>query len=189
MKIHIGTPSTGLGHLVDLSQQLARMTATVQEQKHKALFITVSPNPKTRHDVIRNVSKTSIKSKKVKFAYSVLTHSEQYNVLDMYLSKVYLDVMEHGDWAYIVYEINKSNNLHAHMILYSSSIQSQYDLKALQKTVYCHPLTLYNMDKKSKIDYMNNIVYIDDDKMTEVRDYVAKDQDIKERFPDRLKVF
>jgi len=57
------------------------------------LFITISPNPKVKHQVYRG-------SKKVKLPYSNLTHDEQYNYCLDILKKIYIspDTQIFGSW-------------------------------------------------------------------------------------------
>lgn len=159
-------------HLVEFRPQLIE----IYKRSQKVVFITVSPNPKRRHKFLRS-------DKKINVSYQNMTHEEQYDYLTEYIRYVYANIMEHKDWIYIAYEVNKDNNLHAHMLLFSESIQTDYDIKALQKTAYAHPMTVYN--RCNNKDYMNNIVFLDEDKIDEIIDYFNKDVSIKVRFPDQ----
>lgn len=174
MKIHINcTNKEAVITLVELRQKLK----TIYSDKEKALWITISPNPKTRHKVQR-LTKT------YNMIYQTMTHGEQYNYLQSYMCNVYVPLMEHTDWIYIIYEYNADNNIHCHMMMYSKSIQDSYDIKALQKTIYVNPMTIINLKKGSNKDWMNNIVYLDESKVDEQVEYIQKDKDIKTIFPD-----
>lgn len=179
MKIVIEN-SRGVTTLVQLRPQLEALA----KDNLKSVFITISPSAKKTHQAKRLIGK---KWKTVKTAYMAMTHQEQWQYLNAYMENVYIRLMEHGDWFYYVYEINESNNLHIHGILFSYSIQDEYSLKALQKTVYSHPMTLYNMDKKNRRDYMNEIVYFNGD-INHIIKYFGKQNEIKEYFPDQYKV-
>lgn len=173
MKLHIGkNQELAKVTLVDLRP---RLMALEKENKH-VVFITISPNPSKKYSILRG-------SKKIKIQYNNMTHDEQHRYLHEYISAVYVSIFEYKDWMYYVYEINEDNNLHVHGILYSESIQTEYDLKCLQKTVYSHQLTVYNRATGSKRDYMNNIVYYDN-KHKDLIEYLSKQKDIKNNFPD-----
>jgi len=129
----------------------------------KVLYVTISPNAKTSHETERSyrVDKTLTTKKRLKVMYQEMTHREQANYLRYYLEHVYCPVLDPEDRAVIIHELNESNNLHYHMLLYCPSIQTEYDLQAFRKTIAVHPFTIRNRHKGSIMDYMNNIVYAD----------------------------
>lgn len=157
----------------------------------RMIFITVSPNPSTRHSI--NIDRgysvhkpramRAAMVKNIKVEYKHMPHAEQYKYLFAYINDVYLEIMEHEDFMYIVYEINGDGNLHAHALLYSNTLQDEYDLAALRKQVFCHYKTQANT-KRGGRDYMNNIVYLEESKISDVIEYLMKDQQIKNKFPD-----
>lgn len=156
----------------------------------KMIFITVSPNASKKHPVIRSHNN---KSYKLKVSYQNMTHQEQYEYLQLYMKNTYLKYLELDDWIYGIYELNENNNLHMHMLLYSPSIQDEYGLKCLQKTIYAEPCTQYNMNKKKQsdyvrrlsapVDYMNEIVWFNEN-VEHIIQYFSKDKIIKNHFPD-----
>lgn len=151
--------------------------------KHeRVVYITIDPNTESKHSVKRVVKGKNVT---IKVAYKFMTHEEQYNYLNEYISEVYIKLMEHTDWIYWIYELTESGNMHIHGLLYSKSIQDDYDLQALRKTAYSHPYTIYNMSRKGakRIDYMNEIVYWNQD-IEHIKKYFTKDMDIKNKFPD-----
>lgn len=143
---------------------------------------TVSPNPSVKHDVLRSLN--GKKPRRINIPYGLLTHSEQYEYLQLYMKEVYRKWMYPSYYMALVYETNSTNNLHVHGICYMPDMKSDYDLLAFRKTVLSHAMTLYNMNKKGKpIDYMNNIT-----KLTDINfiDYLNKQEDIKDRYPDEI---
>lgn len=185
MKLVLSTTQPG----AELSVVLPPLIATIKSRGHRAIFVTVSPNPSTAHEVKPRAINEYRKNFKVsKVMYQYMTHQEQYDYIIKYLRKVYTSLLEHDDWMYIVFELNQQNNLHAHAILYSPSLQNEYDIRALQKTVYSDPMTIHNLSRKmkTKIDYMNSIFYIDHDKLDEKVLYIQKDMTIKKAYPDQF---
>lgn len=170
-----------------VNEELAKLTLVefrprlidIYSRNKHVVFVTISPNPKKKYKIIRDGSKTN---KRISVSYQNMTHDEQYEYIREYIRDVYARLMEHTDWMYIIYEVNQDNNMHAHMLLYSDSIQDDYDIKALQKTVYSNIKTVYNRVQNK--DYMNNIVYLDKDKIDYIIDYFTKDKNIKKKFPD-----
>lgn len=140
------------------------------------VFITISPNPKTTHTVCRL-------KRKAKMAYGMLTHEEQYKYMESYIKDVYLRLMEPSDMISWVYELNKDNNLHVHALLYSDTIQDEYSIQCLRKTVYSNIETIRNKAKGAKyVDWMNSIVYVYPDKLEETINYLNKQNSIKDYY-------
>lgn len=140
------------------------------------VYFTISPNPSKRYKISRF-------NKQVKVSYSAMTHEEQYKYLHEYISNVYIRLMEHTDWVYYIYERNENNDLHIHALMFSKSIQNAYDLEALRKTIYAHPMTQFNL--KVKKDYMNNICYLQPGNLDYILEYFNKQTQIKINFPDQ----
>lgn len=159
-----------------------KLTETIQK-KERVVYITIDPNTESKHAVIREVKRKKVT---IKVAYKFMTHEEQYEYINNYIDEVYLKLMEHGDWIYWIYELTETGNMHMHALLYSKSLQDDYDLQALRKTVYSHPYTIYNMSRKGakRIDYMNEIVYWNQD-LKHINEYFTKDSFIKNKFPDQ----
>lgn len=188
--------SSGVGSLVDLRPYLWNRLMDNTED-HDAYFITVSPNPSTRHECEMMATHGKFKGKMVKIMkpYEMMTHAEQYDMLHFYMEKVYASMLDPKEVLYIAYEINESNNIHCHAIYLPDHDRiSQYELQALRKTVYCHFETVNNLMKRSRgrnmkspTDYMNNIVILTWESF-EKRDaaikYLEKDKSIKFYYPD-----
>jgi len=130
------------------------------------LFITISPNPKVKHQVYRG-------SKKVKLPYSNLTHDEQYNYCLDILKKIYIspDTQIFGSW-----ELNSSKHVHFHLIFTDPSVKNQVTLDFFRRTVANYDCVIYNMarGKGTMSDYMNNIVPVTDS-LPERYEYITKD--------------
>jgi len=175
----------------DLLEALGSRLKDVARCNKKVIFLTISPNPSTSHEVSRFV-KNTVKSKKYRVPYKLLTHEEQHAYLQKYIQRVYIDLLDSSDWLYYVFETNSDNNLHVHGFLFSNDLQDEYSIKMLQKNVYTNPMTVMNMARmkngKSPKDYMNNLFYIDDSDKTkgilQKLEYIKKENSIKQYFPD-----
>lgn len=152
----------------------------IAKKGQRAIFFTVSPNPAVSITV-KDGPKTRKKT------YHDMPHEEQHEYLECYVKANYVDQKEPEDFVYYVYETNKNNDLHVHGIMYVHDAKTDYDLNCIRKTVYANVLTQNNMPKRGgnkRVDYMNNIVYLDHDKIDEKTEYIFKQTDIKDRFPD-----
>lgn len=162
--------------LVELRQRLRAL----EKKKQRAVFFTVSPNPG-----LSILTKEGKKTRRI--SYHDITHAEQHDYLEGYVKSNYVDQKEPEDFVFYVYETNKNNDLHVHGIMYVHDAWTQYDLDSIRKTVYANILTQRNMSKRNGskcTDYMNNIVYLDYDKIDSTTEYLFKQTDIKARFPD-----
>ena len=168
-------------------EELRSRTRDVTANGYQVLFLTVSPNPSTRHEVSRMMKG---KLRKLKMPYKLMDHNEQHDYLEMYMKKVYIDSLDPTDWIYYIYETNKDNNLHVHALMYLDNVQTEYELNALRKYIFSNVLTIVNLSKKNKNvkDYMNNIFYVNNDDPTsdvfQKIEYLTKQADIKLQFPD-----
>lgn len=177
---------------VGLLEELRSRVNSLTKKGKRLIFLTISPNPSTTHVAERALKNG--KKKSYKLAYKFLTHDEQHEYLQRYIKKVYIDYLDPNDWIYYVFETNSDNNLHLHALLYCSDIQSEYDIKCLQKTIYANPLTILNLPKKNastnriQKDYMNNLFYVNNDDPTkdvyQKVEYLIKQTDIKAVYPD-----
>jgi len=151
----------------------------------RVVFFTISPNPKLGY--VQNYVDRKVKTKR-SITYDNLTHPEQHAYLTAYLREVYAKHMSGTDWMYYIFETNESNNLHIHGFMFLDGPCDDYELKAMRKTIYCEPMTQLNINKKAKksIDYMNNIVYLEKDRIDEKVEYLFKEDDIKTVFPDQF---
>lgn len=162
---------------------------SIKKRKQKMVYITISPNANVRTPVKRSYNN---RSTIIKVKYRDLSHVEQYNYLQLVMKNSYLKYIEPEDWIYGIYEINEDNNLHIHMLLYSPQIQDEYSLQALRKTIYAEVLTQRNMDKRPKKpqDWMNEIVWLEWERLDYVIDYFMKQTEIKNEFSDfKINIF
>lgn len=172
MEINTGRSLT----LVELRQRLRAL----EKKKQRAVFFTVSPNPGLSI-IVKDGKKTR------RISYHDITHKEQYEYLQGYVKANYVDLKEPEDFLFYVYETNKNNDLHVHGIMYVHDAWTQFDLDSIRKTVYSNILTQRNMNKRNstkQTDYMNNIVYLDFDKIETTTEYLFKQTDIKLHYPD-----
>lgn len=170
-------------------EELRSRVVNLTKDGNYCIFLTISPNPKSRHPVVRDLKG---KQKTLQMAYKMMTHDEQHAYLQRFIKTVYIDNLDPGDFLFYAFETNSDNNLHLHGFLYSKDLQTEYELKSLQKTVYSHPMTIYNLAKpkpgRTPTDYMNNMFYIKNDDPTkdvyQKLEYIQKETEIKCYFPD-----
>jgi len=127
-----------------------------------ALWVTISPNPKTLHNCTRLVTLgKSLKQKRVdvKIPYGKLPQKVQYD----YCIKILKNCYNYSDETRIfgTWELNKNGDVHFHFIMSDPLIKGPTMLKILQRDVLNHELVMKNLSK-GYIDYMNNIVYVND---------------------------
>ena len=74
-----------------------------------------------------------------------------------------------GTW-----ELNKSGDVHFHFIMTDPHIKGQTTLKMFQRDILNCEMVIRNLSNKKMIDYMNNIVFVNDS--IEARyEYMTKD--------------
>lgn len=139
-----------------------------------ALWVTISPNPKTLHSCYRTVT-NGIKQQRVliKLPYGKLPQKAQYAYCIRVLQSCYNyseNTKIFGTW-----ELNKSGDVHFHFIMSDPLIKGPTMLKILQRDVLNHELVMKNLSKKL-IDYMNNICYVTDSIENRFQ-YMTKDMD------------
>lgn len=126
------------------------------------LFCTISPNPKTKHKVVRTIPskdllRPRIINRSVGIEYGHMSHKEQYDYCIKYVETCYLPFLSPDTKLYGVFELNQSGNLHMHFILKSPTVMNKTTLMIFQREVMTSYETIRNMSRK-KVDYMNNIV-------------------------------
>lgn len=148
-----------------------------------ALFVTISPNPNVKHShVTTKVVKGRTKRCIIRIPYDKLSQSEQYDYCLQYFREIYLQYFEDQLESYEfvgTWEINKSNNVHLHIVLYQNEFKTVYDLALLRRYVSNRMETLRNMSSIKKPDYMNSICFVNDD--FDIR-YFDKDHDQKIKY-------
>lgn len=134
------------------------------------LFVTISPNPKVLHRVYRRVDG---KRKLFKVAYSKLPQRVQYE----YCMNVLRAAYNYSDGTKILgsWELNEKGDVHLHFLMYDVHIRTETQLKIFRRDVLNTPVVYDNLPP-SQIDYMNNIVYVNDS-IQERIDYIMKDID------------
>lgn len=136
-----------------------------------AVFCTISPNPATKHgnDVIVRGKKT-----RVQVPYGKLPQRKQYDyclrVLNEYINTE--DTKIFGTW-----ELNKDGNVHFHFILSDPKIKNETSLQIFRRDILNTELVMRNLSNKKMIDYMNNIVFVNDSVEKRI-DYITKDMDM-----------
>lgn len=123
------------------------------------MFATISPNPNTKHPVLREIPyKSKTRLQKIKVKYKDMTHMEQYLYLTDYIEKVYLPLLDSPCLAGIM-ELNKNANMHAHFVLKSSTVSNDTMLMVFRRNIKTDINTVINLSNKGD-DYMNNVVHI-----------------------------
>jgi len=141
-----------------------------------ALWVTISPNPRTLHKCIKSMSsKTSCKTKMVKIdiPYGKLPQRQQYEYCLKVIRNCYNYTSEtkiFGTW-----ELNSHGDVHFHFIMSDPSIHGPTMLKVFQRDVLNCTMVMKNLSK-NMIDYMNNIVYVNDS-IEKRYEYMLKDMD------------
>lgn len=150
------------------------------------VLFTISPNPNTKHVVYRSLSKQTVKARKVKVPYKLMTLPEQKAYIDTYFQQVYRYDGYTNQTYYYTYELNSDKNVHIHGMLRCENIQEEIELEMFRKSVMTHPLTVYNLNKGTKCrDWMNNITFVNDiEGLNSKFDYSVKEYDrMKKHFP------
>lgn len=138
---------------------LVRQRPRLMARKAKLLFVTISPNANTKHYVYREGNR-----RKVVIPYGRLTQKEQYDYCINAFKVMYLRDLENpcyvGTW-----ELNKSSNVHLHIIIAADNIKNDYELKIFQRDIANHEITMKNYSQKVSQtrlklpDIMNHIVF------------------------------
>lgn len=139
------------------------------------LFVTVSPNPMTKHTIVK-------RNREHKIPYKMLPQKIQYDYCLRIVERVY-----NNSTSTLIYgscELNESGNVHFHFILDDPNIRNKTDITIFQRDVMNSPSVFLNLSKgKNPRDYMNNIVFINKP-INEIYDYIHKDiEDNIRHFP------
>lgn len=132
------------------------------------LFCTISPNPNIKITVRK---KFGNKVRTFKQPYDKLPQRVQYDYCIRVLKTSYnysKDTKIYGTW-----ELNQKGNLHLHFLFEDPNINSETMLHILRRDVYNSELVRNNLSK-SKIDYMNSIVRLNDS-INDRYKYIHKD--------------
>ena len=140
------------------------------------IFATISPNPNVKIPVTRRFNGKKINAK---MPYGKLPQRNQYEYCIRMLRSAYNyshEVKIYGTW-----ELNKSGNVHLHLLFYDPNIQSKTELEIFRRDVLNSELVLKNLSKKL-VDYCNNIVYVNDGVSDRLL-YMDKDHNCGRPFP------
>lgn len=135
--------------------------------KGQILFFTISPPANMKvdcHVITRN------KRKSCKVLYSKLSLQNQKIWLHKYFNLVY---RAHVDKYIFVHEINESNNLHIHGIIYEQDIRNDYDLRCFRDSINKHWRTLEIIQNPKLFQRFNHIVFVTD--LIHVQQYLSKE--------------
>jgi hypothetical protein len=138
----------------------------------KPIFVTISPNPKTKHICLRH------KKSNIKLPYGKLPQEVQYEYCIRILKQCYLQLLSGSYTVYGTWELNQDNNVHLHFLIDSEKIQTDYDLNIFRRDILCCPLVFMNLNKLKSHDYMNNIVFLNKP-FEDIIEYMDKDNDQK----------
>lgn len=151
------------------------LVGSLKKYEGTPVFVTISPNPKSLHTIIRTINDVRMEAK---VQYGTLPQKVQYEYCMRVIERCYNysdDTKMFGSW-----ELNKEGNVHMHFLFFDKNIKTDVDLKILQRDIYNCPETIRNFAKCKKnskpTDWMNSIVYLNKP-LKEVYDYIIKDVD------------
>jgi len=147
--------------LLKTTQSVGTLVALREAHKEDPLdlahcaFVTISPNPKVRIGI-------SGRGKQRTMPYALLPVRLQYDYCMKYLFNTYMSFLPDCEIIGSA-ELDKSNKVHFHFLLFHPKMKSAQQLKGLQVDIKACPQTILNMStKKGKnsipIDHMNSIV-------------------------------
>lgn len=133
------------------------------------VWCTISPNAQKFHPIWHG-------NKSAKMRYDCLPQRVQYDYCIQALQSCYVPFLSDDATLCGTWELNKNGNVHLHFLINDPALRRDQALQMFRRDVKCCPMTLQNMpSRKSSIDYMNNIVRLDPDKLDDVCDYMDKD--------------
>lgn len=124
------------------------------------LFITISPSAKTMHKTRVKTDKRTIS---VNVPYGKLKQDEQYNYCIQLVKTCYMEFISPEAELVGTAELNKEGNIHFHLLIHDKKNTSLSRLQVFRRDILNCFEVIKNMSKKSKmVDYMNNIVIVND---------------------------
>lgn len=142
----------------------------------KIIFATISPNPKVKIPITRRWNGRKINAK---MPYGKLPQKNQFDYCIRILKSSYNyshDTQIYGGW-----ELNKSGNIHLHLLMYDPNIQTNEMLQIFQRDVLNSEIVFKNLSR-NMTDYCNNIVFVNDS-INERLKYIHKSNTIGKPFP------
>ena len=147
---------------VQLSNEAARTLVEGRPQFYqnpeKNIFITISPNEKTKHAVYRG-------NKTVSIPYGSLPQRVQFDYCLRIVQSCYVNSLSDDAVLVGVPELNERGNVHFHILLNDPAIKNDIYMKVFRRDISCCDQVLKNR-AKGKVnapDYMNNIVWQKDE--------------------------
>lgn len=127
-------------------------------------YVTISPNPSTKVEAILRVPRgkyDKLVEVKKKVRYDCIPQQQQFKYCIEHLKSTYLSLCDNDCYIVGTTELNKSGNVHLHLLLYSKNYKGVNGLHELRRDILCCPTTILNLKRNGK-DYMNNIVICED---------------------------
>lgn len=134
----------------------------------RPMFFTISPPSNMKVECVVVSSKG--KRKSCKSLFNKLSLQNQKVWIHRYFNLVY---RPHLEKYFFIHEINESNNLHIHGILYDHDIKTEYDLRCFRDTINKHWRTLEIINNPKLFQRFNHIVFVED--IEHVQQYLSKD--------------
>lgn len=127
-------------------------------------YVTISPNPSTKVETELKVPRgkyDKLVTVKKKIRYDCLKQSEQVKYCMNHVKDTYMSLCSNSLHLIGTVELNKTGNVHLHLLLQSNQYKGLNGLHELRRDILNCPSTMANLCKQGK-DYMNNIVICDD---------------------------
>jgi len=163
-------------NILELSKQSVRtLVADRPRGWLRPMFITISPNPRVKHDTL----KVSPSGKKVtvKLPYETLPQRLQYDYCRRIVERCYLPFLSKDSYVVGTWELNSSGNVHFHLLIDDPKIKNDTHIMMFRRDILnCEPVLRNIKPGKKMVDYMNNIVFVDKP-ISELVDYMDKDYD------------
>lgn len=146
------------------------------------VFCTISPNPASLHAqyVVKQLRKTSLKCKRIKVMvpYGRMRQEEQYEYCRNIVQDVYLSLLDYEDLSLVgSWELNKKGDVHFHLVFQTNHMRTMSQLQVFRRDLLNCTQVILNLPKTGqKIDYMNNVVFVNDSIVDRVK-YMDKDYD------------
>lgn len=135
-------------------------------ENKQVLFCTVSPPPNLK-------IRTKVAKRQCVRRYDELPQGTQLDFCLRLIEHLYLPYCSKGELL-MTWELNKSGNVHIHMLIYDEYSQNDYSLHLFRRSIKADDLTRRILGTKSHNDYMNNIVICND--VAATIEYMCKDQ-------------
>lgn len=127
------------------------------------LWVTISPNPRTKHKC--SIKKKNKNGKEIsvicKIPYKMLPQRVQYEYCMRIINRCYLPFLENAKLCGVA-ELNKSGDIHFHFILNASNVKHDTHLMVLRRDISLCEDVLCNTAASKGTDYMNNICKLTD---------------------------